>query len=75
MTDKIRQDLIDKLFEGGKYKYGTPEYWKKERCSKFIINARQKEQKLKEFYKSIVNLWSLTAKIEMPLYNLLSKNI
>ena len=66
------QDKIDWLYRRGKYEYGTPEYWIKERKSKFRINAREKDEKERNFYSNIVNLWSLQPKVEMPLYKMLS---
>ncbi len=69
-----RQDIIDRLLKKGKYAYGTPEYWVKERKAKFIRNARQKEELEKKLYSSIINFWSLTTITEMPLYKLLSND-
>ncbi len=48
--------------------YGTPEYWEKERKSKFIRNARQKE-------KAIRNnpiKWIESMKIVVPIYEILA---
>ncbi len=66
------QDTIDWLYRRGKYEYGTPEYWIKERKSKFRVNARQKDEERRKFYENVVNLWALQPMIEMPLYSMLT---
>lgn len=72
MTSNIRQDILDRFYKRGKYEYGTPAYWEKERKAKFVINARKKEEKEREFYSNIINLWAMIQPIEMPLYNMLN---
>lgn len=72
MTDQQYQDKIDWLLRRGKYEYGTPEYWIKERKSKFRINARQKEEQERRFYENVVNLWALQPRVEMPLVSMLT---
>lgn len=56
-----------------KPEYGTDEYWKKERKSKFRINARQKEEHTLRNAEGIIGLWSMATPVEMPLYKLLNK--
>lgn len=50
-----------------KIEYGTDEYWKKERKSKFRRNARQKEEETLKFAEGIIDLWGTHQRVEMPL--------
>ena len=58
-----------------KPEYGTPEYWEKERKSKFKRDARQKEEQVLKSAEGIINLWSATVSVDIPLYKLLTKDI
>ena len=55
-----------------KPEYGTPEYWIKERKSKFIRNARKKEDAAYRRDGSIIGIWTQQVKVEMPLYSMMS---
>lgn len=46
-------------------KYGTPEYWKKERKSKFVRNYRKNKREDLE----VINLWNVLAG-PPPLYTI-----
>jgi hypothetical protein len=59
-----------KILNRNKPEYGTPEYWVKERRSKFKINARQKQEQEEKLNNGILNMWSLVKKVDMPLYNM-----
>ena len=56
-----------------KPEYGTDEYWKKERKSKFRRNARQKEERALRSAEGIIGLWSIATHVEMPLYRILNR--
>ncbi len=64
--------LIEQILNKNKIEYGTPEYWEKERKSKFRINARQREEQLLKMDTGIIMLWSTVVSTEMPLYNLMN---
>jgi hypothetical protein len=59
-----------KILNKSKPEYGTPEYWIKEKRSKFKINARQKQEQEEKLNNGILNMWSLVERVEMPLYNM-----
>ena len=62
--------LVDQILK--KVEYGTPEYWRKERKSKFKRNVKQKEEETLKSAEGIINLWSASIIVEMPLYKMLS---
>ena len=53
-----------------KPEYGTPEYWVKERKSRFIRDARKKEDGAYKMGSGIITLWSKMEKTELPLYQM-----
>ena len=77
MTEKKTKDLLDKLLGRGAYCYGTPEYWERERKSKFKRNARQREERDKNISDSIIDLWAMSEATKPPLYhfNSISKEL
>ena len=56
----------------GKIEYGTDEYWRKERKSKFRRNARQEEERTLQTAECIIGLWATHKPVEMPLYTMMS---
>lgn len=57
MKKHTTDELINKLrLNKLESEYGTPEYWAKERRSKFIINARQKDLLNRRLEFGILNL-------------------
>ena len=67
--------LANQILNKDKPEYGTPEYWIKERKSKFRINARQKEEQVLKSAEGIISLWSMTTSVQMPLYDLLKRQL
>ena len=66
----IKKWIVDQIINTPEW--DTPEYWAKERKSKFRRNARQLETHYRNTTAGIIDLWTSVGQPQMPLYNMVA---